>query len=794
LPARNEITVESIVHEGQILSVVSKNDWMVKAEKCEISLQLVDGNIVDVVISGKVREDDVTKMFEVFDQITGEIQPSGEKVYLAVNIRAVTGASISAKRMIDDFVGINKDRFFEVIIITSNLTKTLFRFVTLLDAEKYSHWRMVNSREEQLAAVFKHRDQSSVSIVTTDNKAKLLPEKDDSLLHKDTAPSLLPKTKKGLISKIEQLQAELNSVKSHQQEQIDRLLTIVGRITWDKTFEPITTVVSDNDIYRDLFEALRILQQDVTEIIEEHELVAEKETEIATTRSAREIITAMSDGVLLFDMNTGIVTNVNPAVGMITGIPREEIEGREATELIEKYVKLSDVAITQDALAGVLLEKEVTKIEITIMRPDGSEVPLYITASEVKNKEGELTSMVVSFKDISDLRDVEKKRQDLEEHLRNSQKLEAIGTLAGGIAHDFNNILNAIMGFAELVYDMLPDKSEEKAYQKEILKSSDRATDLIDQILSFSRTDTEVLKPRRISILIHDALKMMTAILPSTVEINSDIDLGSRPIMANDTQIHQVVVNLCTNAAHAMEDEGGLINVFLNEVEVREQDLPSPEVTAGHFIRLTIKDNGCGIPEEVKARIFDPFFTTKEIGKGTGLGLSVVHGIVRNHNGAIVINSELGKGTEVQVFFPIIEGEVLESFPQSNIVQEGKDEHILIVEDEAAFGRLLEATFTQHQYRTTFVTDGQKALALVRDQPENYDLVLTDQTMPKMTGMQLSKEILALNPDMPIILTTGFSKQVSEEEALSVGIRRFLMKPYKVSTISVIIREILDQD
>ncbi|MBU2549658.1 MAG: response regulator [Proteobacteria bacterium] len=381
----------------------------------------------------------------------------------------------------------------------------------------------------------------------------------------------------------------------------------------------------------------------------------------------------------------------------------------------------------------------------------------------------------------------------LEAQLQQAQKMEAIGTLAGGIAHDFNNILSAITGYAQLM--RMEFKGEERASHKldQILRASDRAGDLVRQILTFTRR-TE-LHPQVVNIapVVKEALKLLRATLPTTIEIQPHIDPDPGAVLVDPTQIHQVLMNLCGNAAHAMRDAGGTLVVRLEETELDPDEAERiPELPAGRYQRLSVSDTGHGMDRETMNRIFEPFFTTKPQGEGTGMGLAVVHGIIQGHGGAIQVNSRPGQGTYFNVFLPLVQGRLPEVQPVDSAPLPRGREHVLLVDDESSLVDVGRQMLERLGYTVTGRTSSREALELFAADPDRFDLIITDQTMPGMTGVELAREIMRLRPETPVMICTGYSASISAREAEAMGIRRLLMKPLVVRKIAESIREVLD--
>ena len=382
-----------------------------------------------------------------------------------------------------------------------------------------------------------------------------------------------------------------------------------------------------------------------------------------------------------------------------------------------------------------------------------------------------------------------------EKQLQQVMKLQAIGTLAGGIAHDFNNILFPIVGYTELTMDDIPEDCQAHQNLEEVLKATNRAKELVQQILAFSRQNSQERKPLKIQYLIKEAFKLLRATIPSSIEIDCDIDEFCGPINGDPTQIHQIIMNLCTNAYHAMQESGGKLEVKLKEININyAQSLERVGMKIGKHIELSVKDSGHGMDQQVMDRIFEPYYTTKEQGKGTGLGLSVIHGIVKNYGGDIVVSSQSGKGSTFKVYLPVIdefEEEIETTGPSTEI---NGTERILLVDDEKQIIDIEQQILERLGYKVTPKTDSEDALEEFAAQPDRFDLVITDMTMPKMTGDQLAKRMMDIKPQIPVILCTGFNEAITEEKALAMGIDKFVMKPIIKDDLANTIRTVLDNN
>jgi signal transduction histidine kinase/ActR/RegA family two-component response regulator len=390
-------------------------------------------------------------------------------------------------------------------------------------------------------------------------------------------------------------------------------------------------------------------------------------------------------------------------------------------------------------------------------------------------------------------RQAEEERRKLEARLRQAQKMEAIGTLAGGVAHDFNNILAAMIGYTQLALLDATLTAESKHHLEQVLRGGDRARDLIGQILAFSRQTEQVQKPIDMGQTIRELLRLLRATLPSTIEIRQEIAPGTGTVLADPGQINQVLMNLCTNAAQAMPEKGGILEIRLDEIALHDgyanRQLALP---IGAYVRLIVADNGSGMPSEIRERIFDPYFTTKEPGEGTGLGLAMVHGIVKSHRGAIAVYSEPGQGTTFQVYLPRIDEETQPDQATSTSLP-GGDERILFVDDEAPLAEIAAYMLERLGYQVVTRTSSLEALATFRADPQAFDLVITDQTMPQMTGLELAGRLLAMRKDLPIILCSGFSSTVNEKSLKDNGISDYIMKPVLIRELAESMRHVLNK-
>nr|NJM02042.1 PAS domain S-box protein [Desulfobacula sp.] len=423
--------------------------------------------------------------------------------------------------------------------------------------------------------------------------------------------------------------------------------------------------------------------------------------------------------------------------------------------------------------------------QIDQIREDGSTIWTEITVCFLRDETGKADRILGVTRDITE-------RRRMERQLNQSQKMEAIGTLAGGIAHDFNNILSSVLGFTELAKMQCAKDTETGKYLDRIFSAGIRARDLVRHILVFSRQQDIKREPLSIAPLVKECLNFIRASVPRNIDIVQNIQGSDCTVMADPSQIHQVIMNLCTNAAQAMKGKSGRLEVCLKPVQIEDWErFRIKGLKQGRYLKLTVSDSGCGIPESVLERIFEPFFTTKERGEGTGMGLSIVHGIVKDMGGAVSVYSEPGRGTTFQVFFPAHYGKTEEKTGSDPLLKIGTG-RILLVDDEENIVASGQQILTAMGYEVVGTTRSPEALHIFRQNPDFFDLVLTDMTMPEMTGIELSKEILKIRKNIPIVLSTGFSEGLTSTMARDMGIYHIVMKPVIAAELAGVIQAALN--
>ena len=526
-----------------------------------------------------------------------------------------------------------------------------------------------------------------------------------------------------------------------------------------------------------------------SELIEELKMLRNRIAEASREDKSRFDALFKHTPIPLFICKTdGRLVDCNAALAELLDYPRTDLIG---IPFFGKEI------FSEDDLPRALRDLEMVE-KGTSTRPDEftmhgrNRLQVYVKTTLHPVKIKDETFVLGIAKDITRRKMAEEERKQFETQLRQAQKMEAIGTLAGGIAHDFNNILSPIIVHAELTLFDLPEDSPLRTNMEEVLAASDRARDLINQILALSRQGEEEPYPLKVTPIVKEVLKLLRMSLPTTIKIHQNIASKTDSILADPSQIHQVLMNLCTNAGYAMREKGGELEVSLQNVMLDSDTLPAfPDIVPGPFVKLSVRDTGHGMEPAVMDRIFDPYFTTKKKGQGTGLGLAVVQGIINSYGGAITVDSEPERETTFAVFLPEVEvesGEVekpVSPFPRG-------EESILLVDDDVSLLTSLQGALGKLGYSVTAHSSSIEALEIFKSDPMQFDLVITDQTMPDLTGEGLSKEFLSIRPDIPIILCTGYSEIFDEEKARTLGIREYMMKPIVLHKMATALREILD--
>lgn len=518
------------------------------------------------------------------------------------------------------------------------------------------------------------------------------------------------------------------------------------------------------------------------------DITRRKEDE-AALRFQYEIMIHMAEAVYLVRLEDGIIVYTNSIF--------EKMFGYDPGEMIGQHVAIVNAATGKDAqetareIMEIIREKGLWKGEVQNVKKDGTPFWCYANVSVFDHsKYGQV--FIALHTDISDRKRAEAEKIKLETQLLQSQKMESIGALAGGIAHDLNNILFPITGLSEMLMHEMPPESQEYGTLQQIYRSARRGSDLVKQILAFSRRSNPRKIPIRLQSILEEAISLVRSTIPKNVEITTCIEKNCGMVSADPTQMHQILMNLITNAYHALDENAGKIQIALKEATVDEEAGRYLDMSPGKYARITVSDTGTGITQGLMGKIFDPYFTTKEQGKGTGLGLSVVHGIVKEHEGDIRVYSEPGKGSTFNIYLPLLanvrgahSGETL-PFPTGN-------ERLLLVDDEEPIALMEQMLLEKLGYQITTRTSSTDALATFKADPARFDLVISDLGMPEMTGIQLAKSLRSIRPDMPVVLCSGFVTEQDEQSATAAGVKKFLMKPVATGDLAKTVRQVLDE-
>ncbi len=503
-----------------------------------------------------------------------------------------------------------------------------------------------------------------------------------------------------------------------------------------------------------------------------------KQSEKRSVRFGRIFEDSLNE-IYLFDADTLRFTQVNKAAQLNTGYTLVELNKLTPLDLKPEFTAKSFEEILEPLREGKI---ERTVFETVHRRKDESIYDVEVHLQLLRYEHETIFAAIIL--------DITEKRK-LQAQLMQGQKLESIGNLAGGIAHDFNNILSSIIGFTELALDETQKDTTQEDNLQEVYTAGKRAKDLVAQILAFARQSEADLKPIQVEIIIKEVLNFIRSTIPTNIEIKQNIESDSL-IMGNQTQVDQIMMNLCTNAAYAMEDDGGVLKVSLKDIKVDRTIGKKINLTPGNYIELTVSDTGVGIPPDNINLIFEPYFTTKEVGEGTGMGLAMIHGIIESYGGKITVNSTLGEGATFTVYMPLTRKQKTKHQYQPTKLPEGT-ERILFVDDEVPIAKMGARGLKSLGYQVTTRTSSVEALELFRSKPNEFDLVITDMTMPNMTGDSLAIELMEIRSDIPIILCTGYSKKISDEDASGIGIKAFAYKPIVKADLAKTVRKVLDE-
>jgi len=734
-------------------STLTLPDWSIQTTDFSAQLHIIDDDIFHWVSIGFFNETDVASIFEINEKAINARNRPATPIYFLLGVAGITGSTRKArKRYIEHIKRWQADHPFEMFICYG-ANRILSAAVNLARPFVSFAVRMVKNLDEALKLI--ENQKSSIESVSPSSDPLV---ETDKPLEADQVPNY-----------------------------VEELVRYLGGIDWE-TDGLEKGIINPDHPFRQVFDGIALIKEELDELLQER-----RENERALRESEekyRSILASMEDGYYEADLS-GNFTFGNASLYRIYGYSQDELMGMNYRGCIDP----ASVEEVYQVFNGVFISgKPARGLDYQISRKDGAKRDIEVSVSLIKNSAMQPIGFRGVVRDVTERKLAEEEKKQLESQLAQAQKMEAIGTLAGGIAHDFNNILSAIMGYSELAGFQIPKGSEAESSLEEVLKASHRARDLVQQILAFSRQSDQKQKPVQLDSIVKEVLKLLRASLPATIQIRQTMENGSGIVNADPTQIHQVLMNLCTNAAYAMQAQGGTLEVALSQVWLDDAFVkPYPDLTSGHYAKLSVRDTGEGIPPETLKRIFEPYFTTKEKGKGTGMGLAVVHGIVKSHGGIILADSQLGKGTVLDVYFPLVQDELKERQAIKEMPAPTGQERILFVDDEQTLVDLGQKALTRLGYSVVTRTSSLEALELFKVKPDQFDLVITDMTMPQMTGHRLAQELMKIRSDIAVILCTGFSQQMSEEKARAKGIKAFALKPLVMSDFARVVRRVLDE-
>jgi len=576
----------------------------------------------------------------------------------------------------------------------------------------------------------------------------------------------------------------------------------IRRISWRATPVPAEQIIycigRDITIQAQLRKKLDEQYSNLEDIVKRR--TAELQQEIIERQQAEEALRESEKRFrALYNSSPDMYVSVSPENAKIllcnktllkkTGYSKEEVIGSSIFNMYHEEC-IEDVKKTFKQFVG---SGQIQNKELILKKRDGKKLDVSLNVDAVKDKTGKILYSVSSLRDITNNKQFEKEKSQLETRLMQAQKMESIGNLAGGIAHDFNNLLFPIIGMSEMLLEDLSEDSLEYENAQEIFLAGKRAGDLVNQILAFSRQSEHKMTPVRVQNVLKEVLKLSRSTIPTNIELQQNIQQNCGLVMADPTQVHQVAMNLITNAFHAIEGKNGAINIELKDITLKKNELHDSTLQPGQYVRLSVSDNGIGMSQDTIHNIFEPYFTTKKQGKGTGLGLAVVYGIVKEHGGDIKVHSKVGEGTTFNVFFPLMKK--LSDIISTDKVSDAATgtENILLVDDELPVVMLVKQMLKRLGYSVTEQTSSVDALNLFRENPNAFDLVISDMNMPVMTGEQLAKKIISVKGSTPFIICTGYSERINEELAIEAGIKGFLMKPIVKTDLARMVRNVLDK-
>jgi PAS domain S-box-containing protein len=556
----------------------------------------------------------------------------------------------------------------------------------------------------------------------------------------------------------------------------------VKAVQWYATGDSLQADEASSGVFEELQTALEELWVAEEELLQQNEeLAAARQAAERERQRYQELFKLAPDGYLVTDA-AGTIQEANHAAATLLAVPQERLPGKP----LVVFVVAAERHAFRTQLNRLTQVQRVQDWHVRMQPREGAPWHAALSVTAAPDRQGKVGRLRWLLRDIS-------ASKRLEEQLQQSQKMQAIGTLAGGIAHDFNNILQVILGYTTLAQSDVPQQGTTWGKLQNVLTASRRAKELVEQLLTFSRRSEPQRRPVQLHLVVQEVLSLLHGSLPATIDIRKALDPTAGTVLADPIQMHQVLVNLCTNAEYAMRGRSGVLEIRLDRADVDPGfAVDHPPLQAGNYARLTVRYTGDGMEQAVMASIFEPFFTTKGAGKGSGMGLAVVHGIIVSHHGIITVESTPGHGTTFAIYLPLVEEVAAEEPPPQEVTSSGMA-RLLFVDDESNLADLSKVVLEGLGYQVVVCTDSYEALAVFRAEPQAFDLVITDQTMPHMTGDLLAGALRRIRPDIPIILCTGFSHTMDAQKAKTLGMDAFLMKPVTTHDWERTIQRVLAQ-
>ena len=728
------------------IEILEKDEWDIQCPDYSNRSVVIDGNILHSVSAGHLRKEYLDLIYRVREDVVKTIPQKPGIEYILVDVNNFKGGGLRVRQ-----------EYMQSLEEWHK--KTPLRMYVFCGANKFM----------QTAAV--------IAKSFMPFQVKLA----DDLNH---AFDLIGKDKQGH-HKTEDGESRLDDAVPPMEKDVEDLLAFIGRIDWEREGLKSNLDIDESHPFYIIYRAINLIKEELDDLIRERK---DKEAElIKSEEKYRELFEKGSD-ILCFHDLEGNIIETNLAFKKDYGWHDNQALPLTIRQIIpERYRFQHDEYLARIKYNGA------DKGLLRVATRAGREIVLEYDSVLVKNAGGAPLGVKVSARDVTERLNAAKENKRLQENLRQAQKMEAIGTLAGGIAHDFNNILGIILGSTELALSEIP-KQHSMHYNLEVIKmASLRAKDVINQLVSFSRNTHMKKRPINILPIIKESIKLLRASIPSSIEIRLDTPGDLPTVNADPVQIHQILINLCTNAAQAMQDKGGILAIHLQEItKPKPSAFPANGKAPGHYLQMTVSDTGEGIDPRIIDRIFDPYFTTKDVGRGSGMGLAVVHGIITNYSGEVSVSSELHKGTTVEVILPVNKGKHIAADLDTKKPLLGGNERVLIVDDEKLLAESIKGLLKQLGYEAEVSTNPEEALSLFSLHPNHFDLVITDMTMPVMTGDVLAGEILKIRQTMPIILCTGFSEKIDRVRSAGLGIRKYILKPVDRGELARVVRDALD--